>query len=162
MAGLTLTGVLLIPLLPSVDRVDYYLLLNWSSPFVLLFLVIFFALVYPKSNNGSPSRGDTCVMIGATAGVYLGSWLHYQLGIIQFVEQSTLFVIAFPRGESVLNLLIRTLLGLLIIALFRFVGKATITHILKHIFAIDAKDAKRKFQTSVEVPTKLFTYLMVR
>lgn len=163
MAGLALTGVFLVPLLPLVDSIDHFLMFRWCAPFVLLSVMVGLAAVYPATDLRSPSRGDTCVMIAATAGVYLSSWLHFHLGFMEVVRQQQLYTIHLPTADELPVLLLRTVLGLLVIAAFRFAGKTLITSVLKRVFALDTapKANGQRPKPIVEVPTKLFTYLMV-
>lgn len=96
-------------------------------------------------------------MIAGMAGVYIGSWLHFQLGIIQYVKAELPFRITFSRSQVPI-LMLRTVLGLVVIAIFRFVGKALISIILQHIVGIKENTPRQAAIT--EIVTKLFTYLV--
>lgn len=164
-AGLALTATLLVPLLPLVDSIDHFLVFRPLAPPVLLAVLVAAGTLYPSATDPrSPSRGDTCVMIAATAGVYLSTWLHYHLGLMVTLggKQPALYSIHLPGVDQLPVLLLRTVLGLLVIAAFRFLGKTLICQLLKRVCGLDtapSKDGRRR--AVVEVPTKLFTYLMV-
>lgn len=163
-AGLALTGFLLVPLLPLVDTIDHFLMFSWCAPPLLLLVLVGAAALYPATDPRSPSRGDTCVMIAATGGVYLSSWLHYHLGLMEVAMQDSPYTIHLPTTGQLPALLLRTVIGLLVIAAFRFIGKALSTTTLERVFALDTSSGDedgRRPKPIVEVPTKLFTYLMV-
>ena len=143
------------------DTIDIYLTQHWSSPIILISIIILLGLIYPKSNNQSPSRGDTCVMISGSGGVYIGSWLNYKLGIIRQVTLTLPFQINYPTSDELATIIIRTIIGLLVVVLFRFGGKHTIMAILKKSLHIDPNHMDNKHITLVEVPVKIFTYISV-
>lgn len=166
LAGLGLTAILLVPLLSSIDLIDYYLVHHWSSPFVLTSVVIFLAAIYPEPNKLSPSRGDTCVMIGSTAGVCISSWIQYQQGLLQsypFVynqNQRKLYSIQFPF-DDIPWLALRTIVGLVVIVLLRILSKTIFGKLIRNFTGIDPNDPVKKFEARVEVPLKLSTYIVV-
>lgn len=80
-AGLFISAILLVVLLPLVDYVDHLHLKSTFSPLISFPIVLLMAIYYPKSDRWTPARGDTCVIIGSCFGVLTGSWLNYQLGV---------------------------------------------------------------------------------
>jgi len=117
------------------------------------------AKFYPKSDRWSPARGDTCVMMGSGAGILLGSWLNYQLGIIKGPGLEPPFPIMWP-GLSVFGLaILRAAIGILCLLAARGLGKLVVFTIVCYIRKLDPRDPKTRIRASVEVPYKLITYL---
>lgn len=149
------------PLVALVDSFDTFLLKHWSSPLVLCAAITMLGFLYPTPNQHSPSRGDTCVIIAGAGGVYIGSWLNYHLGIIRQVTLSQPLPINLPTSDELPVLLLRTILGLTIVAIVRSLAKLIIVSILKFYLKLDPNDARHKSTVAVEVPLKIFTYLAV-
>ena len=55
-AGLILAFLLLIPLIPIVDRVDWYLLTSRWSPLLILAVSIGLVVFYPTCEQWTPTR----------------------------------------------------------------------------------------------------------
>lgn len=146
-------------LVPLVDAIDQFHLKSPYSPFITIPTIVAMTLFYPKSDRWSPARGDTCVIMGAGAGILLGSWLNYQLGIIKGPGLPPPFPIMWP-GFNVFGLaLLRAAIGILCILAARGVGKVVVFSIVCYLHKCDPTDAKTRTQASVEVPYKLITYL---
>lgn len=161
-AGLSLTCLFLTVLLPSLDTIDYFILTTTYSPVLVVSIVITLALIYPHPNIDSPTRGDTCVMIGSSAGFLLGSWLNYQLGYVHYIPQHYPLPMTLPSsGGELAILLLRTTIGLVIVAIARTVGKKVAHIVTKVLSGVNPSDPSSRYKTIVEVPTKLFTYICV-
>lgn len=159
---MSLTIVFLTVLLPSLSTIDYFLVTSTYSPLLVVSVVITLALIYPHPNIDSPTRGDTCVMIGSSAGFLIGSWLNYNFGYVRYIPQHYLFPIKFPSSwAELVILLLRTTIGLVIVALARSVGKRLSQFVTRLISGVDPSDPSTRFNTVVEVPIKLFTYICV-
>jgi len=158
-AGLVLASLLMLILVPLVDMIDHFHLTSPYSPFITIPVIVAMAKFYPKSDRWSPARGDTCVIMGAGAGILLGSWLNYQLGIIKGPGLPPPFPIMWP-GYQVCGLaLLRAAIGILCIVSARGLGKLAVFSIVCYMRNLDPSDPKTRVKTSVEVPLQLITYL---
>lgn len=160
-AGLLLSGVLLVFLIPFVDFIDHLHLTCSFSPLVSFPIVLLMAIYYPKSEHWSPARGDTCVIIGSCFGVLTGSWLNYQLGIISGPGTPPPFPIIWPGKEMIGLCLLRAIIGVVCLMAVRAIGKLCTFSILCSIQRLNPKDPKTKLHASVELPVKLITYICV-
>lgn len=159
MAGLILAALLMIILVPLVDAMDQFHLKSPYSPFITIPVIIAMAKFYPKSDRWSPARGDTCVIMGAGAGILLGSWLNYQLGIITGPGLPPPFPIVWP-GHQVFGLaLLRAAIGILCLLASRGLGKLVVFSIVCYVRKLDPRDPQTRNRAAVEVPYKLITYL---
>lgn len=57
-AGLLLTIVLMIPLVPMVNRLDHYILSAKYSPILVIMISILLIIYYPRSDKWTPTRSD--------------------------------------------------------------------------------------------------------
>lgn len=147
--------------LPIIDSLDHYILTNKYSPLISLPSVIGLAKFYPKLDFWSPARGDTCVIIGAAAGILFGSWINFQLGIISGPNLPTPFPIIWP-GFSVIGLaILRATIGILCIVSVRALGKFLTFTLVCYFHQLNPKDPKTKINYVVEVPVKLLTYFLM-
>lgn len=143
---------------------DYFLVRHWLSPLFLILALIILSLIYPKSNNLSPSRADTITIIASSGGVYLGTWLNYYLGIIQIDVNfpQTLYSFAWPNNIQIAFIIVRTIIGLSLILLARTASKLLASTFVKLFTGMkNLNEEKVKHQTIVEVPIKLIQYLSV-
>lgn len=146
-------------IIPLVDAIDQFHLTSPYSPFFTIPLIVFLATVYPKSGHWSPARGDTCIIMGSGAGILLGSWLNFQLGIIKGPELPPPFPILWP-GYGVIGLsLLRLSIGILCIAGARALGKLCVYSLICYFRNLDPRDPKNKIRVSVEIPCKVITYM---
>lgn len=143
---------------------DYFLVRYWLSPVFLISALIILSLIYPKSNNLSPSRADTITIIASTGGVYLGTWLNYYLGIIQIDVNfpQTLYSFVWPNHIQIVFIIVRTIIGLSMILIVRAASKFLASALVKFFTGMNnLNDEKIKHQTIVEVPIKLIQYISV-
>lgn len=99
--------------------------------------------------------------MGAGAGILLGSWLNYQLGIIKGPGLPPPFPIIWP-GFQVFGLaLLRAAIGIIAIVSARALGKLVVFSIVCYVRNLDPTDPQTRVKASVEVPYKLITYLFM-
>lgn len=152
---------MIVVFLPVIDSLDSYILTDKYSPLISLPLVVALAKFYPKSEFWSPARGDTCVIIGAAAGILFGSWINFQLGIISGPNSPTPFPIIWP-GFSVTGLaILRATIGILCIVSVRALGKFLTFSLVCYFHQLNPKDPKTRIKPVVEVPVKLLTYFFM-
>lgn len=161
MAGLVLSALMMLLLLPIIEALDTFLLINKYSPFLSIPLVIAMATFYPKSDHWSPARGDTCVIIGAGSGILFGSWLNYQLGIIRGPSLPRPFPILWPGFNLIGLALLRACIGILCIVGVRALGKFATFSLVCYIHKLNPKDPETKIKPYVEIPVKLLTYFFM-
>lgn len=149
----------MVVLVPVVDLMDHWHLTSPFSPLVTLPVIIAMAKFYPKSDRWSPARGDTCVIMGAGAGILLGSWLNYQLGIITGPGLEPPFPIIWPEFNVLGLALLRAVIGIICILSARAAGKIVVFSIVCYLRNLDPRDPKTRIRASVEVPYKLITYI---
>ncbi|XP_054154486.1 sphingosine-1-phosphate phosphatase 2-like [Oppia nitens] len=159
LAGLLLTALLMIIIIPLVDAIDHFHLTSLYSPLITIPLIVFLSTVYPKSDRWSPARGDTCIIMGSGAGILLGSWLNYQLGIYKGPSLPPPFPILWPGYEVIGLSLLRLSIGILCIIAARAFGKVLVFSLLCYIRNLDPRDPKNKIRVSIEIPSKVITYM---
>lgn len=159
LAGLLLASGLMAVLVPLIDVVDYWHLRSVYSPLVTTIVILVISIFYPKRDSWSPARGDTSVITGAGAGILLGCWLNYQLGIVRGPELEPPFPIMWPGNDVAGLALLRAMIGILLLLGSRLIGKLVGLNGLCYIRGLDASDATTLKRVSVEVPQKLITYV---
>ncbi|UYV64454.1 SGPP1 [Cordylochernes scorpioides] len=161
LAGLALSTILMGVIVPLVDVLDYYQI-SWAySPVFSNLVLTVLAFIYPKSPHWSPARGDTTVIIGTAAGVQLGSWLNFQLGIIRGPGLPPPYRILWP-GYRVLGLAgLRASIGILCIMATRAFVKSIGFALLCSWHRLDPNDRQTRRRATVELPIKFLTYLAI-
>ena len=86
LVGLLLSATILLFLAPIINFIDEFNLRNANAPIIAFIIVYLMSVYYPKADRWSPARGDTCVMIGFSLGVQIGSWINYQLGNYKLLQ----------------------------------------------------------------------------
>ncbi|KAJ6634824.1 Glucose-6-phosphate 1-dehydrogenase [Pseudolycoriella hygida] len=81
-AGIILTILLMVPLIPTVDYLDHIILSHKLSPLIVLAVSILLIVFYPSPGKWTPTRGDTTMTVSVTAGIQIGAWLNYQLNLL--------------------------------------------------------------------------------
>jgi hypothetical protein len=89
----------------------------------------------------------------------MGSWLNYQLGIIQGPPLQPPFPILWPGYEVALLAFLRAVIGIVCVLGSRFIGRLIGLDFLCWIRGLDSKDPVVRKRVSVEVPYKLITYV---
>jgi len=80
-AGLLLATVLLIPFVPLADVLDRYLMYSNWTPLIFIVVTVSLILIYPTSDQWTPTKGDTTLILGTCAGILTGGWLIVKLRI---------------------------------------------------------------------------------
>lgn len=158
-AGLVLSSILMVVLVPLIDLVAQWHLTSPYSPFATILVITAMSLFYPKSDRWSPARGDTSVIMGAGSGILLGSWLNYQLGIIRGPGMEPPFPIQWPGMEVAILAVLRAIIGIVCVLGSRFAGKLVGLNFLCWLRGLDSSDPQIQKRVSVEVPNKLITYM---
>ncbi|KAI4461009.1 sphingosine-1-phosphate phosphohydrolase [Holotrichia oblita] len=114
-AGLALSILIMVPLVPLVDQFDNYFLTSPTGPLLCLVLSILTIIYYPSSDKWTPTRGDTTMIVSVCVGVQSGSWLNYQTGVMSSAELSPPYAIMWPSFVMIGCIVIRTVLGFLIV-----------------------------------------------
>merc|ERR1712179_696979 len=73
--------------------------------------------LYPGSDRWTPARGDTTAAMGSYLGVHLGSWLNYQLGMVDQASTLPPYTLMSPTLPDICLMLLRVLLGGLVAGL---------------------------------------------
>ncbi|VVC93719.1 sphingosine-1-phosphate phosphatase 1-like [Leptidea sinapis] len=123
-AGLALSSLLLVVLIPFVDYLDGLILTSRYTPLFVLFISILSLVYYPESDIWTPTRGDTTMIVSVCSGILVGSWINYQLGNMVASEHDPPYTIIWPSVEMFGCLLLRTTLGFCGVLATRAIGKS--------------------------------------
>uniref|UniRef100_A0A182VTY7 Phosphatidic acid phosphatase type 2/haloperoxidase domain-containing protein n=1 Tax=Anopheles minimus TaxID=112268 RepID=A0A182VTY7_9DIPT len=173
-AGLVLVVLLMIPLIPIVDRLDLIIVTSRWSPIFVLSISILLIVFYPDSGKWTPTRymqllisagGDTALTVSVCAGIEIGAWLHFHLGEFQQPAQPPPYEIIWPSYSMFGLLLLRTVLGLCCIVASRAFAKSISYAFVCFILGRDKNELRQSENTLenknkiiVELSYKLFTY----
>ncbi|XP_023227373.1 sphingosine-1-phosphate phosphatase 1-like [Centruroides sculpturatus] len=159
--GLVLVSLLMIIVVPLVDYIDHFQLTCVYSPLVILSASVAMAILYPKSDRRSPARGDTTIILGTGAGIYLGAWLNFQLGIIRGPGLPPPYQIIWPDYTLVGLALLRASIGILCVVASRAFFKSLSYAIVCYILRLDPNALETKQKTVVEMSYKFITYTTI-
>ena len=111
LAGLSLSALLLPPVLTFVHVADEFLLQSPAAPVVTFILSLISIIIFPCS-TWSPSAITAVDVLGCYQGAQLGQWMFFRMGYLEIVlHQYLSFMIPSPTTEEVLLMMIRVLLG---------------------------------------------------
>ncbi|XP_047347428.1 sphingosine-1-phosphate phosphatase 1-like isoform X2 [Vespa velutina] len=110
-AGIILAIMLMIPLIPTVDALDYYIVTNLWVLTLLILISVTAVVYYPCSNKWTPTRGDTTMVVSVTAGVHAGAWLNYKTGALSLSLLPPPYDIIWPSYRMSGCMILRTILG---------------------------------------------------
>lgn len=113
----------MVPMVPLVDRLDYWLLTTTYSPVLIILAAVLLVKWYPQPDKWTPTRGDTALCVGLYAGIEVGAWMNYQLGYMTVPDMTPPYPIIWPGHAMMGHLLIRTVIGLCCILATRSLGK---------------------------------------
>lgn len=153
--------LILAVVLPCLDSIDHFVTTSLYSPVVVLIIVTTLSLLYPHHNARSPTRGDTCVIIGSSAGFLLGSWLNYQLGLVHHIagHHHPVPLNLIMDCNDLIVLLLRTLFGFVVIVGIKNACKKLSMAMVRKITGRDPNQLLAKHKAIAEIPVKLFTYI---
>ena len=111
LAGLSLSAILLPPVLTFVHVADEFLLQSPVAPVVTLSLTLISITIFPCS-AWSPSAITAVDVLGCYQGAQLGQWMFFRLGYLEiFYHQHLSIVIPSPSTEEVLLMMLRVIIG---------------------------------------------------
>ncbi|XP_063241950.1 sphingosine-1-phosphate phosphatase 1-like [Bacillus rossius redtenbacheri] len=122
--GLVLALFLMVPVVPLVDALDHWILTWRWSPVVLLATSILMIVLYPTSDRWTPTRGDTTMIVSVCAGVHVGAWTNYQLGILSASGDPPPYAVIWPSCAMLGLGFLRTAIGFCCVLATRAVGKS--------------------------------------
>lgn len=155
-------GCLIIPsVLPWVHDLDLLIVTHPLGPLVFVGCYFLFCWVYPKQKIWNTARGDTANVHGICGGVTSGYWLFYQLGWLTKSRQIQPYPIPPLTWNWVYLSLLRTVIGVLILAAIRAIVKPMAIHFVCRLYKIDKKDIQAQRREGSEVPQKFITYYLV-
>lgn len=157
-AGLVLAVGLMFPMIPLVDRLDYWLLTTSYAPVLILLVSVLLVKIYPKSIHWTPTRGDTTMCVAIYAGIQVGAWLNYQSGYIQVPELPPPYPVLWPSHAMMGHLLLRTVIGLCCVLATKAVGKSVCYALACAFVGKDQKEMKAA-ENSLANTNKIFVDL---
>lgn len=161
--GLLLALILMFPVVPLVDALDFYLLTNRWSPILLVTVSILIIVFYPNRGGWTPTRGDTATILGVSVGVTIGAWTNYQLGAMTEPSQPPPYDIIWPTYEMIGTSILRTIIGFCCIigtrAICKSASYATLCFLLQSSEIKNSAHSKTK--TAIELSYKYITYVLL-
>lgn len=167
-----LVTALFVILLPFADAIDNFQLTNRFAPLFMLVLHLLPSLYYPQNTSEEISAGqwgptwaDTVTILAAGFGIFTGSWMNYQMGLIS-APTLTLngpllpppYPIKWPSKQELTFCFLRAIVGLATLAMVRIAGKTMAYLAVCTYYGKDPAEVKGKNLVKVELPVKFFTY----
>jgi sphingosine-1-phosphate phosphotase 2 len=161
--------------LPLADIVDNFQLTSPFAPFLMMAVFLIPSLYYPQTLTEEVSKGqwgptwaDTVTVLAAGWGIFMGSWLNYQMGLIAAPvitgDGPVLpppYPIIWPSSQEVMRSVFRTVSGIACLATVRIAGK-TMAHLaVCGYYGKDPNEVKGKNLVKFELPVKFFTYAAI-
>ncbi|KAL2716899.1 sphingosine-1-phosphate phosphatase 1-like isoform X1 [Vespula squamosa] len=160
-AGLLLAITLMIPLIPLIDALDYYIVTNFWVLTLLILISIITVVFYPCSNKWTPTRGDTTMVVSVTAGVHAGTWLNYKAGLLSFSFLSLPYDIVWPSYRKLGYMILRTVIGFFSVIGTKAICKSLCYTIICAILKVDSNELMRS-ENYLENKKKIFTDLVYK
>uniref|UniRef100_A0A1L8DYC7 Putative sphingoid base-phosphate phosphatase n=1 Tax=Nyssomyia neivai TaxID=330878 RepID=A0A1L8DYC7_9DIPT len=167
-AGLLLTGALMLPLIPLVDWADYHILSHQFSPFLLLIISILLITIYPRADRWTPTRGDTTLCLAVCVGIHIGAWINFQAGDMKVPTTEPPYPVIWPSHRLLGQILLRTVLGLCAIVATRAIAKSVSYALICAILGKSRQQVRQSADTLenrtkiiVDLFYKYFTYFWI-
>jgi len=160
-AGSLYSILILVIVLPFLDRIDHFQLTNPYAPYLLMALGLAVCYFYPSLRQWSTARGDTTIIISVVVGFSIGSRFGYLLGFVEKPDFPPLYDINFPTTLGYMLLILRTFIGLVMLVLTRHLNKEFLLRFLCWWHKLNPKDPEAKRQKKIELPYYYVTYLMI-
>lgn len=156
--GTLISAFILVVSYPHWDSLDFFQLNSPLSPAITLVLPLILCYKYPELDHYSATRGDTTIILGASAGCSVGYWLNQRLGVT--FEPSGPFPATLPPMTPVIFTLgvARFCVGLSLLVLTRQVTKWLALRLLCFHYGVAVDDVSARRRREVEVPLKFSTY----
>ncbi|KAK7791611.1 hypothetical protein R5R35_014684 [Gryllus longicercus] len=166
--GVLLALLLMIPVVPLVDALDYYLLTKEWSPIFLFSIAILLVVFYPSSDRWTPTRGDTTMVVSVCVGVHVGAWMNYQVGILQESSLTPPYAIIWPSYPMMGLGALRTVIGFCCIIATRALCKSASYATICALLRLNSQELKKSQNTientqkiTVELSYKFITYVLM-
>ncbi len=158
--GVNVTFVILGFVLPFIDNIDFFLLMNPVAPVVMVTIALLALHYHPCEERWNDARADTTVIIGVVNGVYISSWIMCQLSALEDVLVPIPHEIRWPGFKAIPVMFIRELIGTSIMVIVHLVVRVVMLKLLSIILGrkVDRKGPK---EVIIEFPYKYVSYLAV-
>ncbi|KAB5550100.1 hypothetical protein PHYPO_G00049820 [Pangasianodon hypophthalmus] len=156
--GTLISALILVVSYPHWDSLDFFQLNSPLSPAITLVLPLILCYKYPELDHYSATRGDTTIILGASAGCSVGYWINQRLGVT--FEPSGPFPVTLPPMTPVIFTLgfVRFFVGVLILVLTRQAVKWIALRLLCLHYGVALNDVSAHRRKEIEVPLKFSTY----
>lgn len=165
-AGLLLAIVLLIPFVPLADVLDRYLMYSNWTPLIFIVVTVSLILIYPTSDQWTPTKGDTTLILATCAGLLTGGWLNVKLGIQDDIRVINPInnLVSWPSINYLGVIVIRSCLGYGCIVLLFLIIKYFLCVIDKILIKSGMKifdDVLKRHIPLLDIAYKYFTFYLV-
>ncbi|XP_034950898.1 sphingosine-1-phosphate phosphatase 2-like [Chelonus insularis] len=160
-AGLLLAIILMIPLVPLANILDYYLTNNFWALFILICTSITLIVYYPCSDRWTSTRSDTTMVVSVVSGINFGTWLNNKTGLMLRPLSLPPYDITWPTLAMFLHMILRTVIGFCCMIPNKYIYKYFIYKIMCAILGIDATELK-KSENSLENKNKTLVDLLYK
>ncbi|XP_055685157.1 sphingosine-1-phosphate phosphatase 2-like [Lutzomyia longipalpis] len=160
-AGLVLTGLLMLPLIPFVDWIDIHILSHKFSPALVIVISILLITVYPSADRWTPTRGDTTLCLAVCVGIQIGAWINFQAGDMKVPTTEPPYPVIWPSHRLLGQILLRTVLGLCAIVATRAIAKSVSYAFICAILG-KSRDQVRQSPDTLENRTKILVDLFYK
>lgn len=157
-AGISMTALALPWMLSVVEYVEYYQVTSPYAPFVSFLIPLLACIYYPKPKVWSITRGDTSNIVSIGTCCILSTWLNYQLGwMTETPKPTTLQPVPTITANWVIYSLLRTVLGVVALAVSRVITKKIFLKLVCTCAGVDTKDIAKQRELGLEVPVRWLT-----
>ncbi|OXU29965.1 hypothetical protein TSAR_008302 [Trichomalopsis sarcophagae] len=159
--GLVLAILMMIPLVPLVDAMDYYFLTNSWALSALVVMSIATIIYYPCSDKWTPTRGDTTLVVSVTAGVHIGAWLNFKTGALSMPQVPPPYNIMWPSYPMFGRMVLRTILGFCCVLGTKAICKSLSYTTICAILRVNSKELMQS-ENSLENKNKILVDLVYK
>ncbi|XP_046816110.1 sphingosine-1-phosphate phosphatase 1-like isoform X1 [Vespa crabro] len=160
-AGIILAIMLMIPLIPIVDALDYYIVTNLWVLTLLILISVTAVVYYPCSNKWTPTRGDTTMVVSVTAGVHAGAWLNYKTGALSLSLLPPPYDIIWPSYRMSGCMILRTILGFCSVIGTKAICKSVCYTVICAVLKVNPNELMES-ENYLENKKKIFTDLVYK
>lgn len=148
---------------PTLDAIDGFYMAGHYAPLAIVVSHVGLGFVAFSLDSWSTSRGDTAQALGTGAGVALGTYFNYQLGLLADAPLSSLPLTVPQIGAGVVvRSVLRFLVGVVVLLATRMLMKAVTIPFLCRVSGLPADNVRQARQhMRVELPYRYIVYSVV-
>ncbi|XP_074154724.1 sphingosine-1-phosphate phosphatase 2 isoform X1 [Sminthopsis crassicaudata] len=159
--GILISGLFIAVTYPAWNLIDHLESASLLFPICILVVPFFLCYNYPVSDNYTPTRADTTMILAAGAGVTIGFWVNPFFKLVSEPTESVIQSIPPLTTKMLVLGLTKFMVGIVVVFLVRQLMQNLSLQVLYSWFKVVTRNKEARRRLEIEVPYKFVTYSSV-